>query len=214
MKNKERIFYVVAITLLLLMFWSTCETQKSIQKASAKSTEDFKKRINKDSSTIYRQELTIVNQANKIKELKELAIKDPELIVKTQTQTVVKTNIQLDTVIINNEPYIKLPKDFHKKDKWFSIDGTISRLGVLQIDSLVTTANLTYAIADTARKGILNKIAGKKDKVLSLKIDNPNMKITGMSNIYIKEEKKWWQTTAAKVGLGFVLGVGMIAAIN
>jgi hypothetical protein len=45
-----------------------------------------------------------------------------------------------------------------------------------------------------------------------MRIDNPNMQITGMQNIYIKEDKKWYQTTAFKLGVGALIGFGVSRA--
>jgi hypothetical protein len=38
------------------------------------------------------------------------------------------------------------------------------------------------------------------------------MQITGMQNIYIKQEKKWYQTTAFKLGVGALIGFGAAKA--
>lgn len=197
-----------------MILLSTCESSRSTVEKYVEDRTIFTQKRKADSSTIARQALTIVSQADDIKELKELAIKEPELIIKTQIKNIVKTEIQFDTVMIQSKPYLKLPKDFYKKDTWYVIGGSINRLGTLQIDSLVSYANFTYAIADTSRSGLWNRLNRRRDKVLSLKVDNPNMRITGMSNIYIREHKKWYQTTGAKIGLGFILGLGVVAAIN
>jgi hypothetical protein len=45
-----------------------------------------------------------------------------------------------------------------------------------------------------------------------LRVDNPNVAIVGMENIYIKQEKKWHQTTAFKVGVGVLIGVAAVTA--
>jgi hypothetical protein len=52
----------------------------------------------------------------------------------------------------------------------------------------------------------------KKDTVVRLRVDNPNVQVVGMDNIYIKQEKKWHQTTAFKVGVGVLIGIGISAA--
>jgi len=69
-------------------------------------------------------------------------------------------------------------------------------------------ADFTYAVGDTIRKGLFKR----RDKVIRMRIDNPNMQITGMNNIYIKQEKKWYQTTAFKVGVGALIGFGAAKA--
>ena len=87
----------------------------------------------------------------------------------------------------------------------------INRLGWLQIDSLVIPAKFTYAVGDTMRTGFVNRLLKKKDTVVRMRVDNPNVQVVGLENIYIKEEKKWHQTTAFKVGVGVLLGIGISA---
>jgi hypothetical protein len=59
------------------------------------------------------------------------------------------------------------------------------------------------------RTGFVNKLLKKSDKVVRMRVDNPNVTITGMDNIYIKEDKKWHQTTAFKLGVGMLIGVAV-----
>jgi hypothetical protein len=146
-------------------------------------------------------------QAQQIAEL-EVKVKNASEVVKIETRTIIKTQIKLgDTVMIQGKPYIQLPKPFLKTTEWYTIGGMINRLGWLQIDSLVIPAKFTYAVGDTMRTGFVNRLLKKKDTVVRLRVDNPNVAITGMSNIYIKQDKKWHQTTAFKVGVGVLIGV-------
>jgi hypothetical protein len=151
-------------------------------------------------------------QAQQIAEL-EVKVKNASEVVKIETRTVIKTQIKLgDTVMIDKQPYIQLPKPFLKATEWYTIGGMINRLGWLQIDSLVIPAKFTYAVGDTMRTGFVNRLLKKKDKVIRMRVDNPNVAITGMSNIYIKEDKKWHQTTVFKVGVGVLIGVAVVKA--
>ena len=151
-------------------------------------------------------------QAQQIAEL-EVKVKNASEVVKIETRTVIKTQIKLgDTVMVKGKPYIQLPKPFLKTTEWYTIGGLINRLGWLQIDSLVIPAKFTYAVGDTMRTGFVNRLLKKKDTVVRMRVDNPNVAITGMSNIYIKEDKKWHQTTAFKVGVGVLIGIGISAA--
>jgi hypothetical protein len=151
-------------------------------------------------------------QAQQIAEL-EVKVKNASEVVKIETRTVIKTQIKLgDTVMIDKQPYIQLPKPFLKANEWYTIGGMINRLGWLQIDSLVIPAKFTYAVGDTMRTGFVNRLLKKKDKVIRMRVDNPNVAITGMSNIYIKEDKKWHQTTVFKVGVGVLIGVAVVKA--
>jgi hypothetical protein len=151
-------------------------------------------------------------QAQQIAEL-EVKVKNAVEVVKIETRTIIKTQIKLgDTVMIDKKPYIQLPKPFLKTTEWYTIGGMINRLGWLQIDSLVIPAKFTYAVGDTMRTGFVNRLLKKKDTVVRLRVDNPNVQVVGLENIYIKQEKKWHQTTAFKVGVGVLIGIGISAA--
>jgi hypothetical protein len=73
----------------------------------------------------------------------------------------------------------------------------------------VIPAKFTYAVGDTMRTGFVNRLLKKKDTVVRLRVDNPNVQVVGMDNIYIKQEKKWHQTTAFKLGVGMIIGVAI-----
>jgi hypothetical protein len=151
-------------------------------------------------------------QAQQIAEL-EVKVKNASEVVRIETRTIIKTQIKLgDTVMVQGKPYIQLPKPFLKQTEWYTIGGLINRLGWLQLDSIVIPANFTYAVGDTMRTGIVNRLLKKKDTVVRIRVDNPNVAITGMDNIYIKQDKKWHQTTAFKVGVGVLIGVAAVKA--
>jgi len=151
-------------------------------------------------------------QAQQIAEL-EVKVKNASEVVKIETRTIIKTQIKLgDTVMIDKQPYIQLPKPFLKKTEWYTIGGMINRLGWLQIDSLVIPAKFTYAVGDTMRTGLINRIFRKSDQVVRMRVDNPNVQVVGLENIYIKQDKKWHQTTAFKMGVGVLIGVAAVSA--
>jgi len=151
-------------------------------------------------------------QAQQIAEL-EVKVKNASEVVKIETRTIIKTQIKLgDTVMVQGKPYIQLPKPFLKQTEWYTIGGMINRLGWLQLDSIVIPAKFTYAVGDTMRTGFVNKLLKKKDTVVRLRVDNPNVQVVGLDNIYIKQDKKWHQTTAFKVGVGVLIGVVAVKA--
>ena len=168
-----------------------------------------------DSSTIVTQAQIIANnesiaaiQAAEIAAL-ELELNNPVEVVKFKTRTVIKTEFKVgDTVIIDRVPHLRLPLKFYKAEKFWVIGGELTNKGSLQIDSLIMNADFTYAVGDTIRKGLFKR----RDKVIRMRIDNPNMQITGMNNIYIKQDKKWYETTAFKVGVGALIGFGVSRA--
>jgi hypothetical protein len=142
--------------------------------------------------------------------IKLLAIRNPKEVVKIKYKTIVKTNIKLaDPITIDSTSYIKLPVEFSDYQEWYSIDGKIDTLGVLVIDSIVSNGTLTYSVGDTLRDGLINRLLRKTDSVVRLHIDNPTMSISNLSNIYVKREVKWYQSTAFKIGVGVLLGIGI-----
>jgi hypothetical protein len=207
---KSETLFLGAIIVLLFLLLKTCGN-------GVESDYRLKHTIYEDSIVIASQRKVIAQgssdaarQAQQIAEL-EVKVKNASEVVRIETRTIIKTQIKLgDTVIIDKQPYIQLPKPFLKTTEWYTIGGMINRLGWLQIDSLVIPAKFTYAVGDTMRTGIVNRLLKKKDTVVRLRVDNPNVQIIGMSNIYIKEDKKWHQTTAFKVGVGVLIGVAAV----
>jgi hypothetical protein len=204
------------ILMLLLMLIRTCntlhKTEQELEQIDS-ANDEFAIRIANDSMKLISQAQTIVSSERKYKELekinKSLEIKARQA-VQYRTKTVVKTEFQLgETVYIDSFPHLRLPRTFGREGKWLSIGGTINRLGRLQIDSIVIPVSYTIAIGDTLRKGFLSK---KRDKVVRIGIDNPYVEVTGMNNIIVRQYKKWWQTDAAKIGLGAVLGFAICRA--
>jgi len=201
--------YLIAIIVLVFLLLKSC---------GENVTNDYrlKHTIYEDSVLIASQKKIIAQsgsdaakQAQQIAEL-EVKVKNASEVVKIETRTVIKTQIKVgDTVMVNNYPMIRTGKPFLKETEWYTIGGMINRLGWLQIDSLVIPAKFTYAVGDTMRTGFINKLLKKKDTVVRMRVDNPNVTITGMQNIYIKEEKKWHHSTAFKLGVGMLIGVAV-----
>jgi hypothetical protein len=204
------------ILMLLLLLIRTCNTlQRTEQELEQldSANDEFTIRIANDSMKLISQAQTIVSSERKYKDLekinKSLEIKASQA-VQYRTKTVVKTEFQLgETVYIDSFSHLRLPRSFGREGKWLSIGGTINRLGLLQIDSIVIPVSYTVAIGDTLRKGFLSR---KRDKVVRIGIDNPYVEVTGMNNIIVRQDKKWWQTDAAKIGLGAMLGFAICRA--
>lgn len=211
---RSETIYLIALVVLLFLLLKTCSD-------GVQADYRLKHTIYEDSVLIASQRKVIAQsgsdaakQAQQIAEL-EVKVKNASEVVKIETRTIIKTQIKLgDTVMIDKKPYIQLPKPFLKQTEWYTIGGLINRLGWLQLDSIVIPAKFTYAVGDTMRTGLINRIFRKSDQVVRLRVDNPNVAITGMSNIYIKQDKKWHQTTAFKVGVGVLIGVAAVSAVK
>jgi len=206
--------YLIAIIVLVFLLLKSCGENVS-------NDYRLKHTIYEDSILIASQKKIIAQsssdaakQAQQIAEL-EVKVKNASEVVRIETRTIIKTQIKLgDTVMVQGKPYIQLPKPFLKQTEWYTIGGMINRLGWLQIDSLVIPAKFTYAVGDTMRTGFINRIFRKSDQVVRMRVDNPNVTITGMDNIYIKQDKKWHQTTGFKVGVGVLIGIVAVSAVK
>ena len=198
---------LLAISLILLLLL--------IRQCSQDCTHEFTSTRFEDSTVIATQKQIIANNesmaAIKAKQIAalELQLNNPIEVVKFKTRTVVKTEFKVgDTVIIDRTPHLRLPLKFYKADKYWVIGGSLTTRGSLQIDSLVMNADFTYAVGDTIRKGLFKRT----DKVIRMRVNNPNVAISGMENIYIKQDKKWYQTTAFNLGVGALIGFGVSRA--
>jgi hypothetical protein len=198
---------------LLLLLMRTCaalgEAESNAMYLDSLNNE-YTVRIARDSTRMYSQGVQLAAAGTK---LRALELREPEVVIRYQTRTVVKTEIELgETVYIDSFPHLRLPRTFHRPGKWLEIGGQINRLGRLQLDSIIIPVSYTVAIGDTLRNGFLLR---KRDKVVRLGIDNPYVTVTGMNNIIVAEPpKKWWQTNAAKVGFGIIVGAAIVRAQN
>jgi hypothetical protein len=212
--------YGVIILILLLFSFKSCDDKQAALSDLETMIEyngQLVSRIAKDSATLVSQAQKIVQsdklEAALVKEIKEMEMVKPTEVVKYQTKTVVKTEIQLaKPVYIDSFPHLKLPRPFYKKDKHFTMGGEINRLGTLQIDSLIIPTSYTVAIGDTIRKGLINKIFKVSDPVVRIRVDNPNVQITSMSNFVVRKPPKWYESTPFKIGVGVLIGFGLAVA--
>jgi hypothetical protein len=200
----ERLLF---LAILSLFFVRSCHRQAQTTLTEQK----FVKTHVNDSLTIYTQG----QQITELKDLTEkLRIDKPKAAVEVITRTVYKTKIELGDLIYIHDtvPALVLPREFQKFERWFSITGKINRLGYLQIDSLSIPATISVGIGDTLR-GVFP--FRKRESVVRVAIDNPNMVAEGLRSYVIEQpRKKWYETTAAKVGFGALIGFGIARAQN
>ena len=200
----ERLLFLAILSLLLVR---SCHEQAQTTLTEQK----FVKTHVNDSLTIY-------TQGQQIAELKDLTeklrIDKPKAAVEVVTRTIYKTKIQLGEPIYirDSVPALVLPRNFTKSERWVYMSGKINRLGYLQIDSLNIPATISVGIGDTLR-GVFP--FRNRESVVRLAIDNPNMNVEGLRSFVIPEPpKKWYETTAAKVGFGALIGFGIARAQN
>lgn len=221
-KQVNYILVFIIVCLILFLFRSCDLNREYILEINKQEKElnNFKISRLQDSSVIYSQKINIKLRDSKIQEneqeifaLKVMKIKKPKEIIQFKTRYILKTEIQIaETEKIDSVNFLRVPVSFSKSERWFSINGQINAGGALLIDSLITNGQFTYSVGDTLKKGLINRIFRNSDSVVRLHIDNPNIEIQGMSNIYIKERKRWYQTTGFKMLFGAFLGFGLASA--
>jgi hypothetical protein len=216
--STDKVLMVVGGIVMLLIFIHTCGTNGQLTIDYRKMKEEvqsYKVQHLADSSQLISQAVNYQTEIDsRDMAIKLLAIRKPKELVKIQYKTKVETKIQLaDPITIDSSKYIKLPVEFSDYNEWYSIDGKIDTLGSLVIDSIISSGTLTYSVGDTLRDGLINRLLRKTDSVVRLHIDNPTMSITNLSNIYVKKEPKWYQSTAFKIGVGVLLGISISSQV-
>ena len=215
----DKILMIVFGIVMLLIFIHTCGTNGQLTidyRKMKEEVQNYKVQHLADSSKLISQAVNYQSEINsRDMAIKLLAIRNPKEIVKIQYKTKIETKIQLaEPITIDSSNYIKLPVEFSDYNEWYSIDGKIDSIGCLVIDSIVSSGTLTYSVGDTLRDGLINRLMRKSDIVVRLHIDNPTMSISNLSNIYVKKETKWYESTAFKVGVGVLLGIGITSQIK
>jgi len=215
----DKVLMIVGGIIMLLIFIHTCGSNGQLTidyRKMKEEVQNYKVQHMADSSKLISQAINYQSEIdNKDIAIKLLAIRNPKEVVKIQYKTKIETKIQLaEPIIFDSTSYIKLPVEFSDYSEWYSIDGKIDTTGSLVIDSIVSSGTLTYSVGDTLRDGLFNRLLRKTDSVIRLHIDNPTMSITNLSNIYVKKEPKWYQSTAFKVGVGVLLGIGISSQIK
>lgn len=213
MHKIERTIYIVTILFLILFILRSCSIVADLNNDYI----DINKKYNqisithqKDSSKIYSMAVNLEDANRKIIGLSLIKLKKPKEIVKIEYRTKVATEIQLSKPIsVDSSLYMKLPQNFNQNNKWFSLNGVITTKGSIKIDSFNTFGTFTYAVGDTIRNGLFNRLLRKKDHIVRLHIDNPYMNVTNLENIYIREDKKWHQTRVFNILFGAVIGFGV-----
>jgi hypothetical protein len=210
----ERAAYILAVLFLSFSLIKEAVTRTTFQNDVQEllfENKELKKEVLDDSSKIYSMQMSLADADLIIASQKEtielLNIRNPKEVVKWRTKTIIKDTLFVaKPVTFDSTEYLRLPQSISEQNKWYSLEGQINTKGYLQIDSLVSYANFSYAVGDTMRRGLLNRMLGKKDKVVRLHIDNPYIDVSGMQNIYLREQKKWYETTLFQFGAGFLVG--------
>jgi hypothetical protein len=166
---------------------------------------EFKIKKDSDSKTILSQELNLSSYKRRIDSLQ---IINSTFSGSVQSSTIIKTEIQLakpETILVD-KVVLTLPQPFFKKDKHYTIGGLITKEAVLRFDSILINTGFSFAVGDTIRRGVFNKLFKVKDSVFRLRFDNPYIKVTSTSNYVYQKKRHWTEHPLTTLGIGLASG--------
>ena len=164
-----------------------------------------------DSSTIASFRVAMSEYDSEIDRLRYLAAKTetkrPVAAVSASVQVVVHDTVFIDSpVLVDSILHLKLPAPIQKHTRWYSFTGNLTEHGYLSIDTFAVNAELTWAIGDTVRAGIFNRIFRKRDKVVRLHIDNPLIEVNGMDAVIVPNKPRRFRYFLGGLGVGILAG--------
>lgn len=219
--NKTFSYIAFAVACVFgLIALDTCGVSQRLSSDLNLVTESNKKLVQQrlsDSSSIYSMSVRIAysekvihDQNKKLMAFEIMNMRRPKEIIGIGTKTNTSFSVQLPEPVridTSTSTYLKLPVPISDSGKWHMFSGRIDLTGKFIVDSLVTRANFTYAVGDTIKRGLINRVFRNSETVVRLRIDNPNVQLTGFENIYIKDKKRWYQRPGVMMACGFLAGV-------
>lgn len=214
-KRKKLLVIVLFIcSILLVCGWVNSNAQLS----------QFKQQISKFELKEQKYIETIDGNGKKIVEQEQIILSQKDAIThnlleisnlkKVKAQVIVNTITKVDSVLVpfvmdstindtlTADNYIIIPQRFSLSDEWYAFNGKIKKEGVL-IDSLSFNNELKLTIGSKSM-GLLKS----PKPIVLVEYSNPYISTTGMQNIVIKNELKWYEKKTLWFGVGFGAGIG------
>lgn len=224
--DKKTLLIVVLMIALALMVcgYSQSEAQLSQFKSQISkfelSEQKFLEIIDEKGKRVVEQEQVILSQSDAI----DYNLLEIDRLKKVSAQVIVNTITQIDSIFIPfvedivleadtngndtlvGESFISVPQRFSLSDEWYSLSGVVKSNGLL-MDSISFNTEVKITIGDKS-VGLFRK----PQPVILLEYDNPYVSTTGLQNIVIKNELKWYdkKTTWFSVGVGVGLGTAIL----
>lgn len=133
---------------------------------------------------------------NSTKEIKELQDK----FSKIESKTSLISKIELDTIIVEYKDTLLLSQEGFYNDNYYSFYYKTAKED-FKIASM-TIYDTTTLISGYKRKWFL----GPTTHYIDVHHSNPFVKEIGISSLQLKEDKKWYQTSSFKIGVGILGG--------
>ena len=224
-KRKTLLIVLLLLCLILLVCgWANTRTellafQEQIGKLEFKE-QKYLETIDENGNRIAEQEQIILTQEqaidNNLLEIKRLKEVNAQVVVNTITQIdsvfvpfyVDTTSIALNDSIVDLDNFIQVPQIFSLDKEWFSFGGQITKTGLL-MDSLSFRNELTLTLGQKS-----NGLFKKTTPLVLVEYSNPYVHTTGLQNIVVKNELKWYDKKGIMIGIGFLGGMTTAIILN
>ena len=218
------IVLLLLFSILLVCGWANTRTEllafkSQISKFDLKE-QKYLETIDDNGNRIAEQEQIILSQDdainNNLLEIKRLKEVNAQVVVNTITQIdsvfvpfyVDTTSIALNDSIVDLDNFIQVPQIFSLEREWFSFGGKITKTGLL-MDSLSFRNELTLTLGNKS-----NGILKAPTPLVLVEYSNPYVHTTGLQNIVIKNELKWYDKRGIMLGIGFLGGMTTAIILN
>lgn len=211
---------LIVLLILMVCGWINSNAQLTEYKTQMNKFDSKEQKyletINEEGKRIVEQEQIILSQkdaiTNNLLEIEKLKKLKARVVVNTITKIdsvfipFVSDTTTFDTLVIDN--YIIVPKRFSLQQEWYSMDGSILKDGLL-MDNLSFNNELKITLGSKS-EGIFKS----PKPVVLVEYSNPYVSTTGMQNVVIKNDLKFYDRKTFWLGVGFVSGIGTSILIN
>lgn len=209
---------IVCVILLVCGYANTKADLSSFKSQIGKlefKEQKYLETISENGNKIAEQEQIILTQTqaidNNLLEIERLKKVSAQVVVNTITQIdSVFVPFYVDTTITDSVDYdfIKVPQMFSLQNEWYSLGGNINKSGLL-LDSLSFNNELKITLGNRS-EGILKPTT----PLVLVEYSNPYVSTTGLQNIVIQNDLKWYDKKGFLIGIGFLGGMTTTLLLN
>lgn len=209
---------IVCMILLVCGYANTKADLSSFKKQIGKlefKEQKYIETIDDNGNKIAEQEQIILTQTqaieNNLLEIERLKEVSAQVVVNTITQIdSVFVPFYVDTTITDSVDFdfIKVPQMFSLQNEWYSLGGNIQKSGLL-LDSLSFNNELTLTLGNRS-----NGFLKPTTPLVLVEYSNPYVSTTGLQNIVIQNDLKWYDKKGFLIGLGFIGGMTTTLILN
>lgn len=205
----QRLLIIMGLLIIILSI-STCvgyvkdkanqSVISDLQSESLQKDQRFIERIKQDSTREYSQKQLLAQKDVAIKLLGEEAKPYRNIKSVTKTKLIYETDTVFAEYTEHDTIYKLMGREFCSETQYDTVCGKIDSLGVVIYPHTTYIGEMSVVVANE-KKGFLKL---KSTPVVNVSFSNPNVRITGMSNVVVKQPKPkrlLWLLSGIAVGL-------------